>query len=154
MLTPSQQQRLAAAAHSAVLCERASGLPAGITLAQSALESARGASAPGNNCSGTKAYPGCQAQEFVTHEAIAGEQKTLTLEFAAFNGPQECFEKHARLNICGEPSPIKTPPAEGRKIIAPVSRYMAAGTSTTGMQHSVMPLVPSSAGAQCAFDYG
>jgi len=75
MLTPSQQQRLAAAAHSAVLCEQSAGLPAEITLAQWALESAWGASAPDNNCFGIKAYPGCQVQEFVTREVIAASTK-------------------------------------------------------------------------------
>jgi len=103
MLTPSQQQRLATAAHSAVLCEQSSGLPAEITLAQWALESAWGASAPGNNCFGIKAYPGCQVQRFPTHEVVDGESKTLTLEFAAFDTLQACFEKHARLITCGAP---------------------------------------------------
>jgi flagellar protein FlgJ len=84
-----------------VLCEQSSGLPAEITLAQWALESAWGTSAPGNNCFGIKAYPGCEVQRFPTHEVVDGESKTLTLEFAAFDSLQACFEKHARLITCG-----------------------------------------------------
>jgi flagellar protein FlgJ len=103
MLTPSQLERLSAAAQSACLCEQTTGLPAEITLAQWALESAWGASAPGNNCFGIKAYPGCQVQCFPTHEVVEGESKTLTLEFAAFDSLQACFEKHARLITCGAP---------------------------------------------------
>ena len=103
MLTPSQLDRLAAAAQSACLCEQTTGLPAEITVAQWAIESGWGASAPGNNCFGIKAYPGCQVQRFPTHEVIDGESKTLTLEFAAFDSLQACFEKHARLITCGAP---------------------------------------------------
>ena len=58
MLTPLQLVRLAAAANSAVLCEQSTGLPAEITVAQWAIESAWGASAPGNICVGINAYPG------------------------------------------------------------------------------------------------
>jgi flagellum-specific peptidoglycan hydrolase FlgJ len=85
MLTPSQLDRLAAAAQSACLCEQTTGLPAEITVAQWAIESGWGASAPGNNCFGIKAYPGCQVQRFPTHEVIDGERKTLTLECATFD---------------------------------------------------------------------
>lgn len=101
MLTPSQLERLSAAAQSACLCEQTTELPAEITVAQWAIESGWGAAAPGNNCFGIKAYPGCQVQRFPTHEVIDGERKTLTLEFAAFDSLQACFEKHARLITCG-----------------------------------------------------
>lgn len=84
-------------------CLASTPLPAEITLAQWALESAWGASAPGYNCFGIKAYPGCQVQRFPTHEVVGGESKTLTLEFAAFDSLQACFEKHARLITCGAP---------------------------------------------------
>jgi flagellum-specific peptidoglycan hydrolase FlgJ len=103
MLTPLQTERLSAAAKSACLCEYATGLPAEITVAQWALESGWGAASPGNNCFGIKAYPGCQVQRFPTQEVIAGECKTLTLEFAAFDSLQGCFEKHAQLITCGAP---------------------------------------------------
>ena len=103
MLTPSQLERLSASAHSACLCEQTTGLPAEITVAQWAIESGWGAAAPGNNCFGIKAYPGCEVQRFPTHEVVDGESKTLTLEFAAFDSLQACFEKHARLITCGAP---------------------------------------------------
>lgn len=102
MLTPSQQQRLQAAANSAVLCEQATGLPAEITVAQWAIESGWGAASPANNCFGIKAYPGCKLQEFPTQEVIAGERKTLSLEFAAFDSLHQCFEKHASLITSGK----------------------------------------------------
>jgi flagellar protein FlgJ len=103
MLTRPQLERLSAAAESACLCEQTTGLPAEITVAQWAIESGWGAAAPGNNCFGIKAYPGCQIQRFPTHEVVDGESKTLTLEFAAFDSLQACFEKHARLITCGAP---------------------------------------------------
>lgn len=103
MLTPSQLERLSAAAKAACACEASTRLPAEITVAQWALESGWVASAPGNNCFGIKAYPGCQVQQFLAQEVIAGERTTLTLEFAAFDSLQACFEKHARLITCGAP---------------------------------------------------
>jgi len=48
--------------------------PAEITVAQWALESGWGASAPGNNCFGIKAYHGCVAQTLPTLEYVDGEQ--------------------------------------------------------------------------------
>jgi flagellar protein FlgJ len=103
MLTSTQLQRLSAAAKAACLCEQATGLPAEITVAQWAIESGWGATSPGNNCFGIKAYPGCEVQRFPTHEVIDGERRTLTLEFAAFGSLQACFEKHAHLITCGAP---------------------------------------------------
>jgi flagellum-specific peptidoglycan hydrolase FlgJ len=103
MLTPNQLQGLSAAAQAAVACEKETGLPAEITVAQWALESGWGSAAPGNNCFGIKAYPGCQVQSFQTQEVINGERKMLTLEFAAFESLQACFEKHARLLTQGAP---------------------------------------------------
>ncbi|MDR3741068.1 MAG: glucosaminidase domain-containing protein [Terracidiphilus sp.] len=103
MLSPSQLERLSAAAKSACLCEQATGLPAEITVAQWAIESSWGAKSPGNNCFGIKAYPGCRVQSFPTQEVIGDVRKALTLEFAAFDNLQACFEKHARLITCGAP---------------------------------------------------
>jgi flagellar protein FlgJ len=103
MLTPSQLQRLSAAAKSACLCEQSTGLPAEITVAQWALESGWGASAPGNNCFGVKVYPGCKVQTFSTWEVIHGRREQVTLEFAAFDNLADCFEKHAALITSGSP---------------------------------------------------
>jgi flagellar protein FlgJ len=103
MLTPNQLLRLSAAAQAAVTCEHETGLPAEITVAQWALESGWGASAPGNNCFGIKAYPGCKVQSFPTQEVIGGERKKLTLPFAAFEDLSCCFDYHARLITGGKP---------------------------------------------------
>jgi flagellar protein FlgJ len=97
MLTSQQLPRLAAAALAACLCEKATGLPAEITVAQWALESGWGASAPANNCFGIKAYHGCVAQTLPTLEYVAGEQVRRVLVFAAFDSIADCFEYHARL---------------------------------------------------------
>lgn len=97
MLTSQQLRRLSAAAMAACLCEKATGLPAEITVAQWALESGWGASAPGNNCFGIKAYHGCVAQTLPTLEYVDGEQVRRVLVFAAFDSITECFEYHARL---------------------------------------------------------
>jgi flagellar protein FlgJ len=97
MLTSQQLQRLSAAAKAACLCEKATGLPAEITVAQWALESGWGASAPGNNCFGIKAYDGCQTQTLATKEFIDGAMEERQLEFAAFDSLAACFECHARL---------------------------------------------------------
>jgi hypothetical protein len=59
MFTKSQLERPSAAAESACLCEQTTGLPAEITVAQWAIESGWGATAPDNNCFGIKAYPAC-----------------------------------------------------------------------------------------------
>jgi flagellar protein FlgJ len=103
MLTPSLLERLSTAAKSAFLCERATGLPAEITVDQWAIESGWGAASPGNNGFGIKAYPGCRVQRFPMQEVIADERKTLTIEFEAFDSHQACFEKHALLVTCGAP---------------------------------------------------
>ena len=97
MLTSQQLPRLAAAAKAACLCEKATGLPAEITVAQWALESGWGASAPGNNCFGIKARAGRQTQVLSTIEHIDGVDQKQDLEFAAFDSIAECFDYHARL---------------------------------------------------------
>ena len=103
MLTSQQLPRLAAAAKAACLCEKATGLPAEITVAQWALESGWGASAPANNCFGIKSFPGCQTQTLATKEFIDGAMQERQLEFAAFDSLAECFECHARLITEGKP---------------------------------------------------
>jgi flagellar protein FlgJ len=102
MLTSQQLPRLAAAAKAACLCEKATGLPAEITVAQWALESGWGASAPANNCFGIKNFPGCQTQILATKEFIDGAMQERQLEFAAFDSLADCFECHARLITDGK----------------------------------------------------
>ena len=101
-LTPSQLQRLSAAAVSAVACEQSTGLPAEISVAQWADESGWGVHAPGNNCFGIKPFAGCQTQSLFTWESVGGKRVDERLLFAAFPTLAACFEKHADLITTGE----------------------------------------------------
>lgn len=97
-------QRLSSAAKAACSCEASTGLPAEITVAQWALESGWGADAPGNNCFGIKAYPGCAAtQSLPTIEYIGGVRREVTSTFVVFDSLDACFEKHAALITQGRP---------------------------------------------------
>ena len=63
MLTPSQVQFLTAAASAAVSCEKITGVPAALTVAQAVFESGWGSHCPGCNCFGIKANGrGCGTQ--------------------------------------------------------------------------------------------
>lgn len=98
MQSNSKLERLNAAAQSAVACEESTGVPAELTLAQWVVESGWGAHAPGNNCFGIKAYPGCYGvQSLQTSEVIGGVTKSFNLEFAIFPTLGACFAKHAEL---------------------------------------------------------
>lgn len=67
-------------------CERATGVPASITIAQAALESGWGERAPGNNLFGIKADPGWKGATiaFPTTEYINGKKVPMTLKFRAY----------------------------------------------------------------------
>lgn len=67
-------------------CQRATGVPASLTLAQAALESGWGARAPGNNLFGIKADAAWKGAtvSFPTTEYIKGVKKSLTLTFRAY----------------------------------------------------------------------
>ena len=71
-----------------------SGLPAGITVAQAALESAWGQSElsrRANNYFGIKAYGKRAFVEMPTTEVIGGVVQHVTAKFAAFADMTECF---------------------------------------------------------------
>ena len=96
--------RLNRAARSAVACERATGVPAELTIAQWAVESGWGAHQPGNNCFGIKAYSGCYGIQLLkTSEFINGSLQMMQREFATFPTLTACFEKHAELICKGMP---------------------------------------------------
>ncbi|HEX4164299.1 MAG TPA: glucosaminidase domain-containing protein [Bryobacteraceae bacterium] len=98
MLSPLQLGALKRAAASAVLCERATKIPAELTVAQWALESGWGAHQPGNNCFGIKAYPGCFGiQSLETVEFVGGVRRVLLQPFATFPSLDACFAEHASL---------------------------------------------------------
>jgi flagellum-specific peptidoglycan hydrolase FlgJ len=72
-------------------------VPASVSLAQWAIESAWGAHAPGNNPFGIKAMPGYPVQVFATHEVIHGHVMPCEQRFAAFADLAQAFDCHARL---------------------------------------------------------
>jgi flagellum-specific peptidoglycan hydrolase FlgJ len=104
MLSPDQNQRLKSAAQSAVACERATDLPAELTVAQWALESNWGTHQPGNNCFGIKAYEGCYGVQLLqSTEVINGVRTPVIEKFATFPTLDACFAKHANLFTTGKP---------------------------------------------------
>jgi len=77
-----------------------SGFPAGITVAQAALESAWGQSRlsrEANNYFGIKAYGKHDRVAMPTHEVENGTVKAVTAEFTKFHSMEECFAARDRL---------------------------------------------------------
>lgn len=104
MLNPTQLKALDSAAEQALACEKATGCPAALSLAQWALESGWGHYSPGNNCFGIKFYSGAYGmQKLATHEYVAGKSCEENLTFATFESLEKCFEKHAALITQGSP---------------------------------------------------
>jgi flagellum-specific peptidoglycan hydrolase FlgJ len=99
-LSSTQLTALAQAARNSVLCEHTTTVPAELTVAQWALESAWGTHQPGNNCFGIKAYDGCfGVQSLKTLEYVNGQPKSVLKQFATFPSLAACFEQHAAI-IC------------------------------------------------------
>ncbi len=124
MLSAQQINNLRAAAQASLECEKSTGVPCELTLAQWALESGWGEHSPMNNCFGIKYYIGAPGGQFLdTMEWMTIEQcqQWLTVnplrsakiqsdapsrgrlkylcrdQFAAFRYLSECFIKHADL---------------------------------------------------------
>jgi flagellum-specific peptidoglycan hydrolase FlgJ len=77
-----------------------SGFPAGITVAQAALESAWGQSwlsRDANNYFGIKAYGKHDRVAMPTHEVENGTVRAMTAEFAKFQSMVECFAARDQL---------------------------------------------------------
>ncbi len=74
-------------------------VPASVTIAQWAVESAWGASMPpdSNNPFGIKAGSGQPAVESLTHEVVNGETITITARFRRFESLTEAFDLHGKL---------------------------------------------------------
>ncbi len=74
-------------------------VPAPVTIAQWAVESAWGASMPpgSNNPFGIKAVASQPAVESLTHEVVNGDTITVTVKFRMFNTIAEAFDEHGRL---------------------------------------------------------
>ncbi|MBV8865278.1 MAG: glucosaminidase domain-containing protein [Acidobacteriaceae bacterium] len=104
MLSSAQLAALKRATYSSVSCEQITRLPAELTLAQWALESAWGQHQPGNNCFGIKAYNGCfGVQRLETFEIVDGVRQSVLQNFATFRSLEACFHKHADLLTGTEP---------------------------------------------------
>ncbi len=103
MLSPAQITNLEGAIHSALACEQKTKLPASLSVAQWVLESKWGATQPGNNCFGIKAYAGCfGVQKLWTVEVVDGVRAPVIREFAMFPSLDACFEKHSALLTSGK----------------------------------------------------
>jgi len=128
-MTPDEY--LVQAARAAVECERETGCPAEVSVAQWALESAWGKRAPGNNCFGIKdtdRYP--DSRYVVTKEYLNGEWRTMKLAFEVYPTLKDCFIDHAclitRLKSCYGPAWLQY--LEDRDLdayIDGISRYYA-----------------------------
>lgn len=75
------------------------GVPASVTIAQWAVESAWGAAMPpgSNNPFGIKAVGDQPAVDSLTHEVIDGQTVTITAKFRAFDSLSQAFDAHGRL---------------------------------------------------------
>lgn len=80
-------------------------VPASVTIAQWAVESAWGAAMPpgSNNPFGIKATAGQPAVESPTREVLGGEDVTVTARFRKFDSLAEAFDAHGRLLATATP---------------------------------------------------
>jgi flagellar rod assembly protein/muramidase FlgJ len=103
-------------AGAAQACQRKTGIPASITLAQAALESAWGAHALGNNLFGIKADKSWTGPtvDIATHEFIKGERAAMTDKFRRYDSFADSMVDHGLFLL-------KNP------------RYAACFKETTGM---------------------
>ena len=85
-------------AGAAQACQKRTGIPASITLAQAALESGWGARAPGNNLFGIKADKSWTGPtvDVPTHEVIRGERIAVTDKFRKYASFAESMADHAQ----------------------------------------------------------
>jgi Mannosyl-glycoprotein endo-beta-N-acetylglucosaminidase len=83
----------------AVASHRRWAVPASVTVAQWAVESAWGASTPpgSNNPFGIKATAGQPAVESPTREVVNGESVTIDARFRVFDSLSQAFDEHGRL---------------------------------------------------------
>jgi Mannosyl-glycoprotein endo-beta-N-acetylglucosaminidase len=86
-------------ADAAIASRRRWTVPASVTVAQWAVESAWGASMPpgSNNPFGIKAVGDQPAVESPTREVVNGDNVTITARFRAFESLSQAFDEHGRL---------------------------------------------------------
>jgi flagellum-specific peptidoglycan hydrolase FlgJ len=90
----TKEQFIRLATEAALACARASGLPAGITVAQAALESAWGESRlarEAHNYFGIKAHGNAPWIELPTTEVRDGQAVGCSARFARYDSMQTCF---------------------------------------------------------------
>ncbi len=147
MLNPAQLEHLKIAAGEAVSCEKATSLPAELTVAQWAVESGWGTHQPGNNCFGIKKYPDCYGVQLLeTTEIVGGIHHPVKLEFAAFPSLAACFEKHAELICRAKPYAAAWAEYKERKSVAELIRSVAT-IYATEIEYSERLLAVSSMSA-------
>lgn len=96
----TKQEFLAAAKAAALECAHTSGLPAGVTVAQAALESAWGRSQlsrMANNYFGIKAHGAHPWVELPTSEVRGGASQRINARFARYESMRDCFADRDRL---------------------------------------------------------
>jgi flagellar rod assembly protein/muramidase FlgJ len=78
-------------------CQRRTGTPASLTLAQAALESGWGSRAPGNNLFGIKADRAWKGKTVAvpTHEVVNGKTIAITDKFRAYDSWLDSMVDHA-----------------------------------------------------------
>jgi flagellum-specific peptidoglycan hydrolase FlgJ len=100
----TKEEFLQQASAAAQATSKTSGLPAGITIAQAALESAWGKSQlsrKANNYFGIKAHGRHAVVEMPTTEVINGDVQKITARFAAYKDMAECFACRDQLIVNG-----------------------------------------------------
>ncbi len=98
----TREEFLEQASNAAQISSKCSGLLAGVTVAQAALESSFGNSAlsrKANNYFGIKAHGRHVVLELPTTEVINGDARKVTARFAAYRDMAECFTCRDQL-IC------------------------------------------------------
>jgi flagellar protein FlgJ len=101
-MTPAEF--IAAIVPAAQACMRATRVPASVTVAQAALESAWGAHAPGHNLFGIKADTGWSGPVTLqeTHEVVDGRTIEMVARFRAYPDWQGSIDDHAAF-LAGNP---------------------------------------------------
>ncbi len=98
MTTQQQQQFIASIAPKAQEIQRRYGVPASIAIAQAALESGWGRSAPGNNLFGIKAGSSWQGgtMNVATHEFRNGAMRAETDAFRSYSSTEQSMENYGQ----------------------------------------------------------
>ncbi len=126
-MTRSEFLRQAIAAAKAASAK--SGFPAGITVAQAALESAWGQSKlsrEANNYFGIKAYGNYDRIAMPTNEFENGVAKAVTAEFARFESMAECFAARDRLIATSNAfAEARACPADAEAFARAIARHWA-----------------------------